>query len=286
MRIQFLIIGIGLVFGLFACTTVKVAVPQQFSSQATAMKVKGLQGMMINQKISFGEYASSNVKRGWDFSSSMQASRISFRWQDQLVKIFNIQTDNKTLNESNKFQFTLGDGKQETAVFAMEKFNEKQLVYKSGLPVIGDVAQTKNYQYSFSAAIMLLSGQVREPWQLVLVNRYDAKADTAKGLFDRPYVEEHGYASNGDVTFTIHPLRISSYENPKGKDVKVLGGPMFTGYELKVDNGVVAVVDIIGEQVWLLNDMDPTYRIVAASVASALMLKRKQDINSLNEQRD
>lgn len=264
---------------LISCTAAKVSVPDNLRAAATPMKVSGLNGWMINQQLSFGNYTTSSVKRGWDFSSALQHSRISFKLEDQIVKVFNIGTDNRSVNERNKFQYTIREGANSAAVFAMEKFNEKQLVYKTGLPILGDVTRTKNVQYAFSAAIVLLADNQPEPWQLVMVHRYDAARDTARGVFDQPYVEEDGYASNGDMTIQIRPLRIRNYTNPKGKDVKVVGGPLFAGYELLIDNGVIGVVDLLDNQVWMVNDMDPAYKMVTAAVSSALMLKRKQDIN-------
>ncbi|NCU04582.1 MAG: hypothetical protein GXC73_11400, partial [Chitinophagaceae bacterium] len=67
------------IFLLFmvSCTAAKVSVPAGFSSQATNMKVKGLNGWMINQRLTFGEFTTSAVKRGWDFSSSFQYTKFS-----------------------------------------------------------------------------------------------------------------------------------------------------------------------------------------------------------------
>ena len=52
-----LITGVILIF-LVSCTAVKVSVPEQFSNQASRMPVKGLNGWMVNQQLSFG-----NIKR-------------------------------------------------------------------------------------------------------------------------------------------------------------------------------------------------------------------------------
>ncbi|MBC6492572.1 hypothetical protein ACFSQD_18625 [Flavihumibacter stibioxidans] len=253
---------------LVSCTAAKVSVPDQFGSAASSMKVTGLNGWMLNQQLTFGSYHTTPVKRGWDFSSVMQHSRISFRLEDQVVKVFNINTDNRTISEKNKMQYTVQNGGQQAAVFAMEKFSEKQLVFKTNQPRWGELTHTRNLQYAFSAAIVLLADKKPEPWQMVMVHRQDAQSVT----------EEEGYATNGDITISINPLRIRSYTNPKGKNVKVAGGPMFAGYELKIDGGLIGVVDVLDNQVWMINDMDPAYKMVVAAVSSSLLLKRKQDI--------
>lgn len=254
---------------LVSCTAAKVAVPEKLRNASTGMKVSGLNGWMLNQQLKFGPYTTSSVKRGWDFSSSWQASRISFRLQDQVLKVFNIATDNRSLNEKNKMQYQVSDGSLSAAVFALEKFSEKQLVYKTGIPVLGDVTRQLDAQYAFSAAIVLLADNQPEPWQLVLVHRQKNGA----------VEEEQGYVSNGEVNIEIRPLRLETYTNTKGKDVKVFGGAYFAGYELLIDKGVIGVVDLLDNQVWMVNDMDPAYKMVTAAAASTLMLKRKQDIS-------
>jgi hypothetical protein len=62
-------------FLLFSCTAAKLSVPTQFSQQATKMPVSGLNGWMISQKLNFGPYQTSKVKRGWDFTASVQYTK-------------------------------------------------------------------------------------------------------------------------------------------------------------------------------------------------------------------
>ena len=57
---------------LVSCTAAKVSVPSGFSAQATKMPVKGLNGWMVNQRLSFGNFSTSAIKRGWDFSSAVK----------------------------------------------------------------------------------------------------------------------------------------------------------------------------------------------------------------------
>ena len=117
-----------------------------------------------------------------------------------------------------------------------------------------------------------------QPWSLVLINKYDIKADTARRLFDRPYVEEEGYATNGKDNIAIRPLRIEKVTTASGRETNVFGGKMLSGYELQWDGGVVGIIDILDNSVWVYNDLQPKEKLVLASVASAIMLKRMQDV--------
>jgi hypothetical protein len=272
------------VMALTSCTSAKLSIPSTFSSQSTKMDVKGLNGWMINQKLTFGPYATSNIKRGWDFSSSLQWTKFGMSPEEMLLKVFHIDTDKRNLNQRNKFRYTLEDGKNITEIYATEKFTEKQLVYKSNNPYIGNVSQTNRYEYAFTAAILPLTGSAKEPWSLVLINRYDRANDTARKLFDRPYVEEEGYATNGKETINVRPLRIDNVTTKSGKDTKVFGGKYLSGYELQWDGGVVGIIDILDNSVWLYNDMEASEKIILSSVASAILLKRMQDVQKDKDQ--
>jgi hypothetical protein len=259
-------------------TAAKVAIPEPFAKGATKMHVKGLNGWMINQKLSFGAYQTSKIKRGWDFQSSVQWTKFRMSPEEWILKVFEIDTDKRNLQQRNKFQYTVTDGTNIAEIYATEKFKEKQLVYKSNNPWIGNVSATNNYEYAFTAAILPLNTTDKTPWSLVLVNRYDRQKDTARRLFDRPYVEEEGYATNGVENIAIRPLRLENVTTKSGKDRKVFGGPLLSGYEIQWDGGVVAIIDILDNNIWIYNDLEPSEKLVLTSIASAIMLKRMQDV--------
>jgi hypothetical protein len=267
-----------LLITLASCTSVKLSVPSQFSSQATKMPVKGIQGWQINQQLTFGPYKTSKIKRGWDFTSSVQYTKFRIRPEEALLKVFDINTDNNINTQRNKFQYAIEDGNLIAEVYATEKFKEKQLVYKSNNPWIGNASKTNRYEYAFTAAIVPLTAKNDEPWSLVLINKYDIANDTASKLFDRPYVEEEGYATNGKESIAIRPLRIDNVTTKNGKNTKVFGGKMLAGYELQWDRGVVAVIDILDNSIWLYNELEPADKLILSSISSAILLKRMQDV--------
>jgi hypothetical protein len=274
MRIIF--IPFLLVF-LASCTAVKLSVPDNFSSQATRMPVKGLNGWMINQQLTMGNYQTSKIKRGWDFSSSLQYTKFRLRPEEYILRVLDIDVNHQNLKQRNKFHYTIGDGQEIAEIYATEKFSEKQLLYKSNNPWIGSASKTKKYEYAFTAAIIPL-GKNEAPWSLVLINSYDIAKDTARRLFDRPYVEEEGYATNGKDNIAIRPLRIDEVTTKSGKQTKVFGGKMLSGYELRMDDNVVAIIDLLDNTVWMYNDLQPSEKLILSSVASAMLLKRMQDV--------
>ena len=263
---------------LSSCTAAKLSVPSAFSSQATKMHVKGVNGWKINQHLSFGNYKTSTIKRGWDFSNSVQYTKFNLKPEEMMLRVFDIDTDKRRENHRGKFSYTVEDGNLVAEVFATEKFSERELVYKNNTSLLNNITKTQRYEYAFSAAILPLTATNNEPWSLVLVNKYDAKNDTARRIFDRPYVEEEGYATNGKENIVIRPLRIEKVTTRGGKDTKVFGGKILSGYELKWDDGVVAIIDILDNNIWLANELDSHDKLILSSIASSIMLKKMQDV--------
>ena len=268
---------------LASCTAAKLSVPATFEKEATRMQVKGINGWQVGQKLSFGNYQTSTIKRGWDFSSSLQWTKFSIRPEETVLKVFNFDINHQKDFQRNKFQYVIEDGNLIAEVYANEKFSERELVYKSNNPWIGDASKTKNYNYSFSAAIVPLTTADKEPWSMVMVSKYDIKNDTARKLFDKPFVEEEGYASNGKETINIRSLRVEKVTTKNGKETKVFGGKMLTGYELSWDGGVVAIVDILDNSIWIYNDLEARDKLILSSISSAILLKRMQDVQKDRE---
>lgn len=275
-----------LLFLLVACSTAKLTVPGEFVSVSTVYSVKGLQGWQIGQQLHFGDYSTSRIKRGWDFSASVQYSKFRLRPEEYLAKVLAITTFKNFNDQRNRFQYTIGDGIQEIEVYATEKFEEKQLVYKSNNPYIGNASKTNRYEYAFTSVIVPLGEKDAVPWSLVLINKYDGKKDTAQKLFARPYVEEEGYATNGNELFAIRPLRVASVTTAKGNQQNVWGGKMLGGYEIQWEGIPVAMIDILDNTFRLKNDLASSRKLLLSAFASAILLKRMQDVEKDKESFD
>jgi hypothetical protein len=273
-----LLISIVSLVSIASCTSIQLAVPDQFSSQATKLPVKGLNGWQINQKLSFGQYQTSKVKRGWNITTTRPDRNSGITTEERILKVFNIDKSHTTSNQKNKFQYTVQDGNLITEIFAQEKMTREEVVVKSNVKWIGDTYSTKNYQYSFSAAILPQTATEDEPWQLVLFNNYDRSKDTARRLLDLPYVEEEGWVTNGKETVIIKPVRVKNVTTKKGREahmpVKIL-----TGYELRIEDGVVAIIDTFDHNIWIYNDLDAKTKMILASISTALLLRKIQDVN-------
>src|SRR5690606_5723247 len=150
------------------------------------------------------------------------------------------------------------------------------LVYKSNNPLLGDLTKTNSYQYAFAATIV--PGFSQDPWSVVMINKYDRKNDIPRKLGERPALEEEGYATNGKETVAIRSLFLDKVKQKSGKETRVFGGSLLTGYELRWDDGVVAIVDILDNSIWLAKNLDAEDKLILSSISSAIMLKRMQDV--------
>jgi hypothetical protein len=279
-------ISIITVLFLISCTAAKLSVPTSFGEQATRMPVKGIDGWQVNQKLSFGNYTTSKIKRGWDFNSSVSHTKFRISPKEAVLKVFDINTEKNTNTQKNKFQYTVESNGLMTEVYATEKFKEKQLVYKSNNPWIGNASKTNKYEYAFTAAIIPLTLKDNTPWSVVLINKYDIAKDTVRSLFDKPYVEEEGYATNGKENIAIKPIRIDKVSTASGKETKLLGGKMLSGHEILWNQEVIGMIDILEKTIWMLNSAEEDQKIIVASVSSAILLKRMQDVEKDKEHFD
>jgi hypothetical protein len=107
-----------------SCSTAKLTVPAEFTSQSTRYPVKGLNGWQVRQQLSFGSFSTSKVKRGWDFTASVQYSKFRLNPEEYIAKVFDMTTFKNSNYQRNRFQYTIGEGELEAEVYATEKFSE------------------------------------------------------------------------------------------------------------------------------------------------------------------
>ncbi len=100
-----------LVLGLItsSCTIPRMSLSDDLASNADEYAVKGKQGWLIKQKLSFGDYVTDKVKRGW--TSSYQTEFV-LRFQGAKEKL--------------QFTSTAPDGSS-TNVYCLAKITEKEL---------------------------------------------------------------------------------------------------------------------------------------------------------------
>lgn len=259
-----------------SCSTTKLAVPEQFSSQSTRFPVKGVQGWMVNQHLRFGDYSTSRIKRGWNISSSVRYNNNWTPPEEVLRNIFAVEMMQEHNKEKNRFRYTLTNPYNSAEIFGTEVFNKHDLVFSnSRILKWGEYTTTIDFKYAFTAAIIPNdTGKLGGMWSLLMTSNYDISRDTSRRLFDR-YVEEEGYATNGRDTIRIRSLNLNSYVKKNGEVGKtLLGIKMFSGYELSTTDGVIGIIDIMDKALWIYNEQDDRLKFILSAMGSAILLKQ------------
>jgi hypothetical protein len=260
---------------LAACSSAKmgVSVPSAFKAEATEMRVKGVNGWPINERVRFGNYRSTRIRRGWNTTTSRRAGNWSQQQlEDMLFQRFGVGTQELSTRQKDRFRFEIETDGIFAEVYAREQRLSNSTEVRTNT-ILGSWERTQNYRYTFSASVIPDKAQPNEVWQLQLTNVYDRTKDTARRFFDQPYVEEQGLATNGTDSIYIRSIYISKYEHKDGRQ----GNMPFRipgGYELKWDGGLVCIVDTFGKKIWLHNDLEPKDKLLLGAMATAILLRR------------
>ena len=132
---------------LAACSTPKMAVDTQLQT-TPALAVKGRQGWMLNQHLSFGEFTTGKVQRGW-------------------LKSYDIPFIVRFSGAKEKLAYTLSNGEGQAAeVFCMGKLRQQDL------PLFNDLFELNlGWQDAFSGAIALNDGRQHYDFLLTGLNQ-------------------------------------------------------------------------------------------------------------------
>ncbi|MGB4776217.1 MAG: hypothetical protein WBP45_13665 [Daejeonella sp.] len=266
-----LIIISGLMLILATSCRVKLAVPPQFSSNATSISVKGLNTWSsFRQKLTFGKYKTSNIRTGMAITNEIN---------NPIVNLMNRDGDIRSTKQSLKYKYVLEDGQFKSEIFCKEyKWNLDQSIFYNKTRST-EIFIDLESEYSFAAAITFKNLDKDEAWKVLLVTEDYADPEAKRSFFTIPEIYEKGYATDGADTINIRTVRVKNMTNANGKQTKL---PFKTpvGYELKVKNTIIAIIDTQANYIWMDNDLDEREKMLVASISSAIMLRK---INTLDD---
>lgn len=274
MKVRSLMLFVGyysFLSSMIACTSnLKLQVPENFSNKSTGMKVSGSKGVGFKKKIAFGDYSSRDLRQGWSFTGTSWNSGPIFSPERYFLRQLGILKKNYIVKEKSKYHFSLQRGSYFFRIFCLE--NRLTKTSKLSVPEIGNLNNTNRQLYHF-AALILDSTAGSASWNMSL--SYDREmTDGAFLSFLRQGIpEEQGYLTNGQDTIKIRQLRISkSVKNTHTEGrlpFKLVGG-----YEFRIHEGVVGIVDTLQQVIWIYNDLPDNIKMILASGASALLLRK------------
>ncbi|MBL7859851.1 MAG: hypothetical protein JNJ65_01735 [Cyclobacteriaceae bacterium] len=262
MKIIFLFLL--LITNLGLSQSIKLSLDGTEWSDAVEYPVQGRQGILINQKLSFGEYHTLLVDRSWTKGSSSMMGLSQGLPTDQDFK--KIITSEK-VKKNQTLYFALADslGNQARA-YCITNFKSKDFTIgdnpNSVINLFGDILGIGDESSSTFYA-MIYDAQATNRWELLIDNQ-EAQLNPK---------EYKGYLSKSkDEFYTIKPL--SKVISKKGKVGTMPFGS--AGFEIRNSNGVaIAAVSMIDKGVVYLTKVSPEERILLSGVCAALLLQEQ-----------
>jgi hypothetical protein len=220
-----------------ACRTAEIPVREELKNNATPLAVKGRQGFQIGQVLSFGEYHTSKVDRGWTRSYSIP-----------FVAHFS------GAREKLSFQ-QFGPNTSTAHVAFVSRFRETELS-----PLRDYFSLSVKNRNSFAGGIEL-SGS-GESWEFV-VHQADGWGNTLKN-------NTRGFIRSKADHLQIDIVGIRELEGTS----KLMTQMDVYGYEFQLDGKVIGAVSTVNSgKVWIRDNIHPELKLVLASVSSGLILR-------------
>ncbi|MFY7900582.1 MAG: hypothetical protein ACOVNY_10395 [Chitinophagaceae bacterium] len=248
---------------LFSCSPVKIAIINPNWQQQEELSVKGRQGFMLNQKLSFGAYTTNKVNRSWTKGSSWTWSvPLQNDWVESLNETF--------VQKKQTIRFSLKDAvgnESEVTAFTKVKWTDISIGKNpnSLVNIIADIL-TIGDNGSNTFAVRIMPAKNQAPWEMFIDNdAAQQKAKTYTGILAKSKTEY----------YTVVP--IYSLKNKQGNAVSMpFGGSV--GYEFRDKNGVtLAAVSLIDKGMVYFNNVPPAEKFLLANAITALLLQQQID---------
>ena len=248
---------------LAACIPAKMSVSDELKAGNDEYPVKGRNGILIKQKLSFGQYATTHVKRSWTKGNS---STIGIGRYDRMRQEWVNMISMEYINKKQTIRFGLADGKNQSDVYCVSRFNAEDLslgrspnsILNIGMDLGGIGGRSTSHYY-----VQVYADEKDDrPWEMLIDNQY-AQAKPGE------YV---GYlAKSRDEYFSIVPVTKLEL---KGRTGNILAGSV--GFEFRNKQGqAVAAVSLMDNGMVFLGKLNDTERFLLANACAALLLQEE-----------
>lgn len=257
------ILSISLLVALIftSCTPLKMTVSDELKANNDEYTVKGRNGTRIKQKITFGDFVTTNIKRSWTRGNSSR-SGIGYGGTAQQEWVNIISTE--YINKKQTIRFNLANGSLLSEVYCVSRFNSRDLeIGKSpnsllniGMDILGIGGKSSSSYY----VQIFASEKDERPWEMVIDNQLSQA---------RPK-EYIGYiAKSRTEYYSIVP--VTKLEK-NGKSGNILAGSI--GFEFRDPNErAVAAVSLIDNGMVFLGKLSGEERFLLANACTALLLQ-------------
>lgn len=253
--------SLALVFLIIGCAPAKMAVNDDLKPGYDEYKVKGRQGILIKQKMSFGEYSTNTVHRSWTKGNS---SRSGIGYVDptrqEWINIISVEY----INKKQTIRFELNQDGMHSEVFCASRFHAGDLQIgrnpnsplNIGIDLFGGGDNVSSLYY----VQLFMSPDDTRPWQLVLDNKESQRS---------PHEYTGRLVKSPTEYYTIVPVTAVEI---KGKTANTFAGSI--GFEFRNKEGkTVAAVSLMDKGMVYLGKTTAEERFLLANACTALLLQ-------------
>lgn len=244
-----------------SCSPFKMTVSDELKNSNDEYAVKGKNGTRIKQKLSFGGYATTSIKRSWTKGNSFRAG--AGYWKANQNEWINI-ISTKYINRHQTINFSLSDGINSSEVYCAAQFNAKDLeigknpnsLLNIGMDILGMGGKSSSTYY----VQLFTSIKDERPWEMLIDNQLSQ---------ERPK-EYIGYIAKSQTEYySIVP--VTKLDTKKGTG-NILAGSV--GYEFRNPQGqAVAAVSLMSNGMVFLGKTSAEERFLLANACTALLLQ-------------
>lgn len=231
-----------LIFFAFAaitsCSTSNIAVSENLRQNSSVMEVKGNAGLLINQKISFSNFYTSPIKRGWTNRTELTVLGIKHEKAKQPIEFT---------------QFGLNASSAD--IVGSSNFDNNMFKLFKGLENYAN-----NFWNGYFGVIIPKDGSAT--WEVLVENDHSnnsLKSETDNGIA----MDEQGNSIEIKGTKQLSENKFFT------DDSKTFG------YELFQNGESIGAVSVLGNgKVWIKNSLSPQDKLIVASLSSILISKQ------------
>lgn len=250
---------------IYGCTPLKPALSGSDTANVEELPVKGRQGILINQKLAFGDFQTSKVKRSWTKGGN---SRTAISLGNTVDFFYGNIISKEYMNRDQTFYFQLKDNNNRISdVYASSAFKSEDLQIgnnpNSVVNIFEDAISSQDNRENMFYLQVYVNTETK-PWQLVLDNQASqTNPDEYLGVF----------ALDAEKFYTLKP--ITKMAGKKGTRPMMFGS---VGYEIfDADKKSVAAVSLMDRGMVFLNTADADERFLLSNLCSALLLQQQID---------
>ncbi|RYD81327.1 MAG: hypothetical protein EOP53_06645 [Sphingobacteriales bacterium] len=257
MKKYLLFVPIAVLLG--SCATPKIALQ---GDGFTELPVKGRNGFFIKQKLSFGDYKTTSVKRSWTKGSS---SRTGLSIGNPADPGYENIISMEYTKRKQTVNFGLTDGTYNSEVRCVTKFSNEELIVgnnENSLPnIIIDLIRGNRSTNTFY--VQVFTNNETKPWHLLLDN--NAVQQDAKTYVGKLALDDNNY-------YSVVP--VNKMLNKNGEAASILFGSIGLDIRNK-ENKSVATVSFLNNGKVYLNSTDKKEAFLLSNVCAALLLQQQ-----------